>query len=57
MRCGWCCCFRRSRAHPLRNPIGCWDFWGYRGPDYATRRGAQMRAVIAMLDRLQAPAR
>jgi poly(3-hydroxybutyrate) depolymerase len=49
--------FPQVAPHPLRNPIGCWDFWGYSGPDYATKQGAQMRAVIAMLDRLQAPAR
>jgi poly(3-hydroxybutyrate) depolymerase len=39
------------------NPIGCWDWWGYTGPNYATRSGAQIRAVIAMLERLAGPAR
>lgn len=34
------------------NPRGCWDWWGYTGPLYATRAGPQMRAVRAMLDRL-----
>jgi len=34
------------------NPKGCWDWWGYTGPDYATRNGAQIRAVQAMIDRL-----
>jgi hypothetical protein len=34
------------------NPNGCWDWWGYTGGDYATKSGAQIRAVKAMLDRL-----
>ncbi len=34
------------------NPNRCWDFWGYTGLDYRTRRGPQMRAVKAMVDRL-----
>ena len=34
------------------NPRGCWDWWGYTGPAYATHDGAQVRAVKAMLDRL-----
>ena len=34
------------------NPNGCWDFWGYSGSDYRTRRGPQMRAVKGMIDRL-----
>jgi poly(3-hydroxybutyrate) depolymerase len=31
------------------NPQGCWDWWGYTGADYATRNGAQLRALRAML--------
>jgi poly(3-hydroxybutyrate) depolymerase len=34
------------------NPRGCWDWWGYSGANYATREGAQIRAVRAMLERL-----
>ncbi len=34
------------------NPQGCWDWWGFTGPDYATRSGPQMAAVKAMADRL-----
>jgi poly(3-hydroxybutyrate) depolymerase len=34
------------------NPRGCWDWWGYSGVNYATREGAQIRAVRAMLERL-----
>ena len=39
------------------NPNRCWDFWGYTGPDYRTKRGPQMRAVKNMIDRLLATAR
>jgi poly(3-hydroxybutyrate) depolymerase len=34
------------------NPQGCWDWWGFTGEDFAYRTGAQIRAVIAMIDRL-----
>lgn len=37
------------------NPRGCWDWWGYTGSQYATKEGAQVRAVQAMLERLSAP--
>jgi poly(3-hydroxybutyrate) depolymerase len=30
----------------------CWDWWGYESPYYATRRGPQMMAIKAMVDRL-----
>jgi poly(3-hydroxybutyrate) depolymerase len=36
------------------NPRGCWDWWGYSGARYATKEGAQVRAVMAMVDRLSA---
>jgi len=37
------------------NPRGCWDWWGYTGPDYATKTGPQIAAVRAMVDRLASP--
>jgi hypothetical protein len=37
------------------NPRGCWDWWGYTGPQYANKAGPQIRAVKAMVDRLAAP--
>jgi len=43
------------RYFPLFNPSGCWDWWGYTGALYATRDGAQIRAVEAMIERLAAP--
>jgi len=37
------------------NPRGCWDWWGYTGARYATKEGAQIRAVTGMVERLGAP--
>jgi poly(3-hydroxybutyrate) depolymerase len=37
------------------NPRGCWDWWGYTGRDYATKEAPQMRAVLAMVQRLGEP--
>ena len=37
------------------NPRGCWDWWGYTGRDYATKDAPQIRAVMAMVERLGAP--
>jgi poly(3-hydroxybutyrate) depolymerase len=31
----------KSSANPS-NPQGCWDWWGYTGPNYADKLGAQM---------------
>jgi poly(3-hydroxybutyrate) depolymerase len=39
----------------ILNPNGCWDWWGYTGPEYHTHNGAQVRAVKAMIDRLTQP--
>ena len=39
----------------ILNPNGCWDWWGYTGPQYHTHNGAQVRAVRAMIDRLTQP--
>lgn len=41
----------------IYNPRGCWDWWGYTNADYADRRGPQIRAVEAMLQRLGSPRR
>ena len=35
-----------------KNPLGCWDWWGYDDPNYALRTGNQMKAVKAMVDRI-----
>jgi poly(3-hydroxybutyrate) depolymerase len=44
-----------ARYFWVYNPRGCWDWWGYTGKQYATRQAAQIRAVLAMVDRLGAP--
>jgi poly(3-hydroxybutyrate) depolymerase len=43
--------YPQATATPA-NPNGCWDWWGYDDPGYATRSGRQMAAVRAMLARL-----
>jgi len=45
-----------SRVSPM-NPLACWDWWGYSGDDYLEREGAQLAAVRAMVERLQAEPR
>ena len=27
------------------NPLGCWDWWGYTGPDHLWRDGRQMKVL------------
>ncbi len=39
----------RSSLMPL-NPKACWDWWGYSGADYDTRKGAQIAWVGRLLD-------
>jgi poly(3-hydroxybutyrate) depolymerase len=41
----------KPTVRPL-NPLGCWDWWGYEGADYATKNGPQIEAVRAMVDDL-----
>lgn len=44
----------RSSYLPL-NPKACWDWWGYTGEGYDTRRGAQPRWLAAAMSALGAP--
>lgn len=44
--------FPQVATQPVRNPYGCWDWWGYTGRAYLTRNGPQMQAVRRMLERL-----
>jgi poly(3-hydroxybutyrate) depolymerase len=46
--------YPQTVAKALSNPNGCWDWWGYDSPDYATKSGPQMKAVKAMVDALAA---
>jgi len=34
------------------NPKGCWDWWGYTSPAYASKLGLQMAAVRRMVERV-----
>lgn len=43
--------FPQTETSPL-NPQACWDWWGYTGRDYLTRRAPQIIAVHRMLERL-----
>ncbi|HSD70811.1 MAG TPA: PHB depolymerase family esterase, partial [Woeseiaceae bacterium] len=38
-----------SKLAPM-NPLGCWDWWGYTGANYATRSAAQIGSVMATID-------
>ena len=38
-----------SRIAPL-NPLGCWDWWGYTGEEYATKSAKQIAVIKAMMD-------
>lgn len=38
-------------SQPL-NPQGCWDWWGYTGPNFQVKSGVQLSAIKAMVDRL-----
>ncbi|HEX7719908.1 MAG TPA: PHB depolymerase family esterase [Woeseiaceae bacterium] len=42
---------KSSKFAPL-NPLGCWDWWGYTGDEYATKSGMQVMAVREMIDQL-----
>ncbi|MGZ5271876.1 MAG: extracellular catalytic domain type 2 short-chain-length polyhydroxyalkanoate depolymerase [Ramlibacter sp.] len=47
--------YPQTVATPPTNGLGCWDWWGYDSPDYATRKGPQLLAVKRMVDRLTSP--
>lgn len=37
------------------NPQGCWDWWGYTGPNYAIKSGLQITALKKMVDAVSQP--
>lgn len=43
--------YPQVRIDASRNPLACWDWWGYTGPEYATRAGAQIQALRDILSR------
>lgn len=34
------------------NPLACWDWWGYSGPEWDTNKGRQVRVIQSMISRL-----
>lgn len=44
----------RATYMPL-NPKACWDWWGYSGPDYDTRKGVQLRTIASVAAALGVP--
>ncbi|ARV61053.1 hypothetical protein BZZ01_22695 [Nostocales cyanobacterium HT-58-2] len=42
------------QAHRMRlkNPNGCWDWWGYTNDEYAFKTGIQTSAIMKMVDKL-----
>eukprot|EP00730_Choanoeca_flexa_P013702 TRINITY_DN5607_c0_g2_i1.p1 TRINITY_DN5607_c0_g2~~TRINITY_DN5607_c0_g2_i1.p1 ORF type:complete len:340 (+),score=56.70 TRINITY_DN5607_c0_g2_i1:117-1136(+) len=42
---------RKSKEIPY-NPKGCFDWWGYTGPPYASKAGLQIQAVGRMISRI-----
>jgi hypothetical protein len=48
--------YPQATADFIRNPNGCWDWWGYDDPNYTVKTGAQMAAVKAMIDRISSGA-
>lgn len=37
----------------ILNPYACWDWWGYTGADYHTKKGLQMKQVMRIVEALQ----
>ncbi|MBX7231903.1 MAG: PHB depolymerase family esterase [Bdellovibrionales bacterium] len=35
------------------NPMGCWDWWGYTGQNYATKNAPQIQTIMNMVDFVQ----
>jgi hypothetical protein len=44
--------FPQVSASLIKNPKGCWDWWGYSGSDYLTKDAPQIAAIWSMVDRL-----
>jgi Esterase PHB depolymerase len=45
--------YPQASKESLFNPNGCWDWWGYTGSNYHTKRGPQMKAVMSIVEALQ----
>ena len=44
--------FPQVSASLIKNPKGCWDWWGYTGRDYLTKDAPQIAAIWSMVNRL-----
>ncbi|HEX2449070.1 MAG TPA: PHB depolymerase family esterase [Methyloceanibacter sp.] len=44
--------FPQVSASLVKNPKGCWDWWGYSGSDYFTKDASQIAAIWSMVERL-----
>ena len=41
-----------NKSEAPYNPRGCWDWWGFTGKHYAYKSSPQMKAIMAMVNRL-----
>jgi hypothetical protein len=44
--------YPQARKVESVNPYACWDWFGFTGADYATKKGPQMEALKLMIDRV-----
>jgi poly(3-hydroxybutyrate) depolymerase len=44
--------YPQATSSPLSNPLGCWDWFGYTGPNYAQKSAPQMTAIMAMISKI-----
>ena len=44
--------FPQVSASLIKNPKGCWDWWGYSGSDYLTKDAPQIAAIWSMVEKL-----
>lgn len=45
--------YPQVKKNLIINPNGCWDWWGYSGPNYHTKSGPQIKVVKRMIEALQ----
>jgi poly(3-hydroxybutyrate) depolymerase len=44
--------FAVKSTAPVVNPNGCWDWWGYDDPNYATKSGTQISIIYKMIQHM-----
>ncbi|WP_148278827.1 extracellular catalytic domain type 2 short-chain-length polyhydroxyalkanoate depolymerase [Bdellovibrio bacteriovorus] len=45
--------YPQSARDSRGNPYACWDWFGFTGPDYVSKSGAQMSALMKMIERVR----